>query len=400
VPELTAQSVAALMAACDPRVAHDRQAAHDRPGGAAGPADRSRLLDAAASERHKLGATLLSLWERDGVDLDGPSRAQLAAYRERRDCYQGVWDQVSKIAEDAYVLKGAALAAVYPPGVLRSAGDLDVVCPSIDGLWAVAAHLAGRGWEPAAFTVLPARPGDGVPWHVMVELVRPGPAELGEELAVGLTTVEVITRASQPPYQLARPPRSPLAASAVALVAERWERALRSRDLLDLALLSERLTGPDLADLRDGLARTGLWPEWNALAGAVARQGWPCVQLPEARTRARRERIRRAVRAARRGLRPMRLPALLAQRGVDRDTGRFGDLAADLAHRIGVERVLALGLPVFGVPVGEPGEPGDPAPRALELVRTGRHVLARTPVGSFLLTAGACREEWLDEVAG
>jgi Uncharacterised nucleotidyltransferase len=391
VPELSAQAVFALMAARGAAPAY-----RESPGGGDSP-ERGRILEIAASEQHKLGATLLSLWERDGVELDAPAQAKLAAYRERRDRYQGIWDQVSKIAEDAYLLKGATLAALYPPGVLRSAGDLDIVCPSVDGLWAIATYLVGEGWELAAFTVLCARPGDGIPQHVMVELIRPGPPELGEELAVGLTTVEIITRTSQPPHQLARPLRSPLAASAVALVAERWERELRSRDLLDLALLSERMTEPDIAELRDGLARTGLWPEWNALAAAVAQQGWQCVHLPEAEGAARRERVRRVGRAVVRGLRPVRLLALVAQEGVDRDTGRIGDLLADLAHRIGVLRVLALGLPLFGVPVTAAD---GPAPSALELVRAGQQVLARTPVGTFLLTAGSCREEWLEEVAG
>lgn len=391
MPELSAQVVFALLAARGASPAY-----RESPGGGDAP-QRDRILATAASEQHKLGATLLSIWERDGVALDAPAQAELAAYRERRDRYQVVWDQISKIAEDAYLLKGATLAALYPPGVLRSAGDIDIVCPNVDLLWAIAAHLVGEGWEVAAFTVLCARPGDELPQHVTVELTRPGSPEFGEELAVGLTTVEIITTTSQPPYQLVRPVRSPLAASAVALVAERWERQLRSRDLLDLALLSERMTGPDIAELRDGLARTGLWPEWNALAAAVARQGWQCVHLPEAESAARRERVRRVVRAVARGLRPVRLLALVAQESVEGDTGRFRDLLADLIHRIGVLRVLALGLPLFGVPV----EAADgPAPGALELVRTGRHVLARTPVGTFLLTAGSCREEWLEEVAG
>jgi hypothetical protein len=389
--ELSAQAVVALIAA------RGGPAARSTAGSARATADQDSLLAAASSDRHKLAATLLSIWERDGADLPDASRAQLAAYRERRDCYQDVWEKVSKIAPDAFVLKGAALAALYPPGVLRAAGDLDLVCPSPDGLWAIAAHLVGEGWELAAFTVLRARPGDSLSQHVLVELIRPGPPEIGEELAVGLTTAEIITRTSQPPFQLARPARSPLAASAVALVAERWERDLRSRDLLDLALLSERLTESDVEDLRDGLARTGLWPEWANVADAVARQGWRCVQLPEARANARREQIRRIGRAARRGPRPVRLLALFAQERADRETGRTGALIADLVHRIGALRVLALGLPLFGVPLGDAGQP---APRALELVRVGRHVLARTPVGSFLLTAGSCRQEWLDEVAG
>jgi hypothetical protein len=388
VPELSAHTVVGLLASPGVPAA---------PDAAAGP-DQDALIEVARSERHKLAATLLSVWELEGRVLSGAARARLAADRERLACYRDVWDTVSKLAPDAFLLKGAAIAAFYPPGVLRSAGDLDVVCPSLDGLWAVAGRLVAEGWELAAFTVLDARRGESVPRHVLVELIRPGPPEIGEELAVGLTTVEIITKTSQPPYELARPVRSPLAASAVALVAERWERGLRSRDLLDLAVLTERLTPRDADALRDGLARTGLWPEWLALSGAVVRHGWGCVVLPGARAAARRERLRRAGRALRDALRPVRMLALAAQAGADRDTGRVGGLVADFVHqRIGALRVLGLGLPLFGVPLDDAGRP---APASLELVRAGRHVIARTPVGSFLLAAGSCRQEWLDEVAG
>lgn len=364
------------------------------------------LLDAARAERHKLGATLLSLWERDGRALTPAHRAGLAAHRERLELYRATWQGLAGAAPAAFVLKGASIAAHYPAGVLRSAGDLDVVCASPDELWAAAAFLLGGGWRVAAFTVLAARPGDTVigqlgpdgtpPCHVLVEITRPGPDPAGEELAVGLTTAEIVTVTSRPPYQLARPPIPPPAANLLALAAELWERDYRSRDLLDLALLVEQLTPEGLDALRDGLNRTGLWPEWQTLTDAVAALGWPLpVVLPEAPAAARRERVARRVRAAARWSHPVRALAYAAQSGVERESA-LADRASDLLHeRIGAYRALALGLPLFGVPLaGGAGANGSAS--GLEFVRTGRSLVALTPAGSYLLAAGACRQEWID----
>jgi hypothetical protein len=357
-------------------------------------ADDEALLDAARSEQHKLAATLLSLWERDGRRLSSAQAQELAAHRERFGYYHRTWDAIGKVAPDAFTVKGAGIAAAYPSGVLRSAGDLDVVCASFEEIWAAATYLLEDGWDLEAFTVQRTRPGDTVPYHLVVELTRPEIAHVGEILSVGLTTAEIFTTTAQRPFELSRAPRSPLAANIVALVAERWEREFRSRDLLDLTLLAARLTAHDVAVLRDGLARTGLWPEWIELTAAVAQQGWTLdVDLPEAGGAARRERLRRTAAAAR-WCHPVRALGYAAQAGVDRDSGRIADLAADFVHeRVGVHRVLGLGLPLFGVPLGAPR----PTAATLELERAGRHLLAHSPVGTFLLAAGAARQEWLDD---
>lgn len=394
MPEVSIGTVSRLLAArgLDPR------------------ADDDELLAAARGRRHKLAATLLSLWEREGRTLTQAQRAELAAHRERLAVYRATWDALSKVAAGAFVLKGSSIAALYPPGVLRSAGDLDVVCTTPDDLWGAALLLLDDGWQVAAFTVLAARPGDTVieqiapeqtaPCHLLMEITRPGPDPAGDELAVGLATAEIVTITSRPPYQLARPPRSPLAANLVALTAELWERDYRSRDLLDLALLAERLTAADLDALRDGLNRTGLWPEWQTLTDAVAELGWPLpLVLPEAFGAALRERMARRVGAARRWSHPVRALAYAAQSGVERESA-LADRASDLLHeRIGAYRALALGLPLFGVPLGDcGGRQGAPAATGLEFVRLGRNLVALTPAGSYLLAAGACRQEWIDTV--
>ncbi|WRZ88141.1 nucleotidyltransferase family protein [Streptomyces sp. NBC_01007] len=362
----------------------------------AGPGvSREAVVRTARDSRHKLAATLLSLWAEDGRALTGAEAAELRLHRERIDHYRRIWSQLQTAAPGVSLLKGMTIAGLYPPGVLRAAGDLDVVCPGHADLWNCARHLAANGWDLAAFTVSPARTGDSVPLHLGAEFRSPAPEPSPDPYAVGLFTAEIVTEVRAPAWQLTRPSRSPLAACAVALVAERWERPFRTRDLLDLALLLQHLDGTGVQQLRADLARTGLWPEWREALRAMARLGWrPAVTLPHTRTAAVRARLLRAARATARWSSPVRAPALVAQSGIEGEAGRLADLASDLAHRgIGARRLLDAGLPLFGVPLED--EPTD----RLRLDDVGRHLVARTPLGSFLLVTGAARREWLDEAA-
>jgi hypothetical protein len=368
--------------------------------------DDEQLLRRARSARHKLAATLLSLWEAEGRDLTQAQIAELAASRERVAAYGRIWGELRRCAPDAVLLKGLAVAALYPPGVLRSAGDLDVVCPGYADFWACANQLADGGWELEAFTVGPARPGDSVPHHLFAEFRKAsGISPAGdpadpmapsgpEPFAVGLVTAEIVTDLRAPARELTRPARSALATSAVALVAERWERPFRSRDLLDLVLLLRGLDAAGAEQLRADLGRAGLWPEWREAVSRIRGLGWrPAVTLPGTRAAAVRERALRALRAVRRESHPVRGLARLARTGIEAEDGRLADFASDLLERWpGPLRVLDLGLPLFGVPLD------GPASADFGLERRGRHLLARTPLGPFLLVAGAARQEWLDEV--
>jgi hypothetical protein len=123
--------------------------------------------------------------------------------------------------------------------------------------------------------------------------------------------------------------------------------------------------------------------------------GPPPVELPHTRTAVVRERLARPVRGALRWCHPLRAPAFAAQYGIEGRGGRGAELASDLVHRwAGARRLLGAGVPLFGVPLDD--EPAD----RLRLVDMGRHLVARTPLGSFLLVSGAARQEWLDEARG
>ncbi|QMU77881.1 nucleotidyltransferase family protein [Streptacidiphilus sp. PB12-B1b] len=355
---------------------------------------RETVLGTARAEGHKLAATLLSLWAAEGAELTAAQARELAACRERIDDYRQFWDGLHKLAPETYLLKGMTVAALYPPGILRSAGDLDVVCPHYRDFWACARHLAETGWELEALTFGPARAGDSLPHHLMAEFRRP--SATGEPYAVGLVTAEIVTDVRRPAWQLARPVRSPLAASAVALVAERWERPFRSRDLLDLMLLLGELDRQELAQVAADLARTGLLPQWREAMRRIARLGWsPPATVPAPGAAVVRARLLRAAGALRRWSSPVRLLAAAAQAGVEEQAGRLADTASDLLHRwAGPRRALAAGVPLFAVPLD-----GAPGPE-WRLDDVGRQLVARTPIGSFLLVCGAARQEWLDEASG
>lgn len=234
----------------------------------------------------------------------------------------------------------------------------------------------------------PAHPGDTVSPHLGAEFRKPAPDPSQDPYAVGLFTAEIVTDVHGPPRQLARPPGSPLAASTVALVAERWERRFRSRDLLDLVLLLGALDEPGLRQLRADLDKAGLWPEWREAMRGIGRLGWrPAVVLPHTRAAAVRVRLLRSVRTALRWSNPVRAAAFVAQSGIEGRGGRLAALASDVIHRLpGARRLLTAGVPLFGVPVPEVPVPEVPMPEVpmpgvpmpgKQCGRTRRHGLNR-----------------------
>ncbi|UCA51077.1 hypothetical protein LEL86_18075 [Streptomyces sp. WA6-1-16] len=356
-------------------------------------APRQELLRAARDSRHKLAATLLTLWRESGEELTAAETSELLLHQERIEYYRQLWSALLKLAPGAYVLKGMSIASLYPPRILRSAGDIDVICPAHATLWDCSRHLTSDGWELAAFTLGPSRPGDGVPFHLGAEFRKPAPGPSPDPYAVGLCTAEIMTDIRAPAWQLTRAAHSPSAADAVALVAERWERPFRSRDLMDLALLLRDLDDADIARLPEELARIGLWPQWREAMRALRNHGMePARVLPSARAATGHARLHRTARSMMRWISPVRALALVAQSGTEGGGGRLAEVASDLVHsRIGTRRLLRAGLPLFGIPLD-----AEPA-RRLHLDDVGRHLVARTPLGSFLLVAGRARQEWLDE---
>lgn len=374
-------------------------------------ADDDALLTAARAARHKLDVTLLSARESAGCPLPPGQRAELAAHRDRLARYRAAWEVISGVAPHAQVVKGWAIGDHYPAGLLRAAGDLDVVCPPGE-LWQAAVALRDRGWELGAFTLFPAKAGSGsaqtlTDWcHVLVELNRPSDSGyIDEPYGVELRTADVATSIQMPAMRLNGTP-SPAAASILALVAERWERPFRSRDIYDLAVLTGRLDDAGRKALSDGLTATTLWPQLRELSRLLRRSGLaPGLDQPGGRRAAGRGRVAQLGRSMALWSHPLRAAGLLAISTVDADRGAFADRLAQIFQRkIGAWRLLRLGLPLFAVPLPGPPQADTPGQTealaqtgAITLVRRGGHLIAATPLGSFLLVAGSCPQDWLEQ---
>jgi hypothetical protein len=380
-------------------------------------ADDEELLLAARAPGHKLAVTVLSAQAAAGQALRPEQSEELAAHRHRIDRYRQAWSVVSSAAPDACVVKGSSVGARYPAGLLRAAGDMDVVCPAPQ-LWAAALALLQDGWHVGAFTVFPGQASASTVSggeEILIELNQPSDTEIEEPYGVELRTVEVGTSILHPGQQPAAP-LSPVAGNVLALVAERWERPFRTRDVYDLAVLHEHLDAGERASLAAGLTATGLWPEMRELSALLRRSGLrPAPDLPGSQRSARWARAARLARSAVRWSHPVRVLGVLALTTVDSDHGTLADWVARVVHeRIGARRLLNLGLPLFAVPlpsvalpsvalpsVALPSAPDlPPASAGLRLVRLGAHLVAVTPVGRFLMVAGSCPESWLAQAAG
>lgn len=356
------------------------------------------LIEASRDERHKLVMTLLSAFEATGRPLTPEQREELGKYRDRIERYRAAWKEVHAVAPDAYRVKGEEIAQFYPEGVIRPSSDLDVVIRDPAQLWAAALRMVELGWDIGALTIVESRTGDGP--DILVEAQRYGDESFfGVYYGVELRTVDIPTSVRQPAYQVPDPAGSPLAVNTIALLAERWEREFTSRDRLDLALLVSRYSEADQAALVIALTEVEMWPEWRELSSEIAKLGW----LPDLEVLRAAERKHYPTRAKRlaHGLRlwghPLRAMAFVAQSTVDEDRGKVADaFASFVGNYIGARRVYGLGVPVFGVPLPEPP---DGRPDRLSLVRRGRHLVASSPVGEFLLVTGSCPAEWIEEAA-
>lgn len=221
------------------------------------------LMEAAAKPEHKFGVAMLSAAEAAGDPLSPAQQEELAENRHRISRYEHAWSVVSAAAPDAYVVKGTFIADRYPAGLLRGAGDMDLMCP-VDQLWPAAQMLAAEGYELGAFTLFSGlTPEDEV--ETLVELMLPSDTSIEEHYGVELRTIEVATSLVRPAVRLSRR-LTPVAGSVFALAAERWEREFRTRDIYDLAILQEHLDDAELASLVAGLTEAELWPEMLELA--------------------------------------------------------------------------------------------------------------------------------------
>ncbi|HEV2377321.1 MAG TPA: hypothetical protein VGS19_34800 [Streptosporangiaceae bacterium] len=355
----------------------------------------AKRLQVARSPQHKLAATLLSCWAAADLPLPPGGPEELTAHRQRIKSYGQIWEQLRTVAPGAYLQKGPQVAACYPARILRAAGDLDVVVRDQGPLWRAGTLLRDSGWRVETLTVMMSRTWRRDGYDLLMTLTRPSDTALPEPYEVELRTMDIATSTRYPLVRLPSAADEPLAASLIALVAERRERPYTSRDLLDLAMVSARMSQNGWLLVRQGLDAGWLWPQWREIRALLGPAGLSLPGAAPSQSRTARRRLRDRSRYLARWANPARAAGFLATTTVEMDRGRIADALAHALHeRLGARRLLAAGVPLFGVPVGR-----DTLSTELDLVDHGRHLLARTPVGSFLLLAGSCPERWLTEVA-
>lgn len=354
------------------------------------------LLDASRHERHQVAMTLVCLWEREGRFVSPALRYELRLHRDLQASLAELRDELAGRVPGVGFVKGLEVASLYPSGVLREMKDLDVLVPERGDVWDVAALLIGRGWSVRAFTLLEVAGR----LHVVVGVRRPAqdPQVMFPQVVEIATVAFPGTRGVAWSEFAER--HDPALKNLLALLNERvedrvWRRTLRARDVLDAAMLLEALglqglgveAGKGVVEGGDGVVeavrRHGFVREWVELTGFMAEVGLASEELAAgARTGAGRARIA----ALKRGLPGMGLTAAAAgwvQRGMaaERRSAGRDRVARLLDRRASPRRVLAAGLPLFGLRVDP-----EPAAEDLEVLERDRAAVARTPIGTFALS--------------
>ncbi|MFJ7159833.1 hypothetical protein ACIQUQ_33455 [Streptomyces sp. NPDC101118] len=327
--------------------------------------DGRELVATAREVSATLPQLVISVAAREGTPLGTGSTDELARARVRSARYARFRAAVAEAAPRGRVVKGPSLAARYPAGVVRPVGDLDVVLPAQEDLWAAARSLtAGHGATPHELTLVTDGTGR---LHVLLTLAWPSPDPLLEqELRVELSTAAFYGDLGALPLRALLPGPQALA-DLLSVVEERIQREFHAKDAVDVLTLLDAGELDDTAVVADALASFRLAPEAQELFALVA------AHAPH--------------------------PAL------DALAGSLGPLALlERARREaaparpepdGVRSRLDAGFPVWGMllDTGADRAPADrlvldAAPSGTTPDGTAEAVLAHTPVGSFLLVAG------------
>ncbi len=192
-----------------------------------------RRLVRRAQEAAGLGPLVISMAVAEGHRLGTGSAHQLATHRRRAAVYAALAERLAEAA-DVTVLKGAAIARHYPVGLVRPAGDLDLVVASEPELWR-AARVIADAWHPDAIALTAVDTDDAC--HLVIGFDRPAEDPLLEpDYAVELATFAFPGDQAAVPLRAA-PPADGAVAQLVALAEERCQRPFSVKDALDCVYL-------------------------------------------------------------------------------------------------------------------------------------------------------------------
>jgi hypothetical protein len=222
-----------------------------------------RVADMAA--RKGILATWLSSAVARGIAVDRGAQEYLARIRRRVDELHMLGEKMAQ-AHQLRLIKGARIAAFMPGGLLRQSRDVDLVAPDEESLWRCALDLRRRyDAVPQSVSLMESEAG------IHVGLTLKWPAEepyLDKPMGADITTCAFAGNFAGVPVRAQAPLDDDLC-GLFAVAEERFQRAYRIKDMLDLLVLApalEERLGDRLGDVVcDHAVRLALAPELRQL---------------------------------------------------------------------------------------------------------------------------------------
>jgi hypothetical protein len=209
---------------------------------------------------------VLSIMERDGVQLGSGSSDELARARKRALVYQDITSALTDTS--ARTIKGPSLSKYYPEDLCRPVGDLDLIVESEKELWRVARVVANTvPVEDVAVSLFGAAQE-----HMAIQLRWPGMDPLlDSDMKVEISTAafpgdfeQVEVRSELPTDQWI--------CNLLSIAEERFQRQFGVKDFCDVFMLAGQVM-PELAVSVEAVERAKLAPELVELLQTASAYG-------------------------------------------------------------------------------------------------------------------------------
>jgi hypothetical protein len=240
------------------------------------------VVDALRVSQPHLVPTFLAALAVTGAELAPSWRAEIEECRQRGRALAGIEEQVRQLAANARTVKGSAVSARYPAGLVRFQSDIDVVLDSTAEVLALGRKLETLGWQPMSLTAFSA----GGQRQLLLNLWHAG-ADSGRPFHLDIASAELVGDLLGVPARGATSTNEDVRAL-VAAVAGRLQRPFHLRDVLDAALLLAALDAPARQEVSELLGQLGLRPEAAELQRLLTRWAAWAPALPAAAGRGAR----------------------------------------------------------------------------------------------------------------
>lgn len=201
---------------------------------------------------------VVSVAASEGARLSAAARGLIERAEGRIADYSDLYAHVREAA-DVQLLKGDEIARYYPHGIVRAAGDVDLVAADEENFWRTACEIVDRRRiSQIGFTVV-----GGSRRHLLMTLEWPAADEVLEcARSADLSTAAFTQRLGVLPIQ----PEMPVSrwiACLLAIAEERFQRDFRLRDVVDVLALSG--SAPEPAEIVRAITDWRLAPEVSEL---------------------------------------------------------------------------------------------------------------------------------------